>query len=246
MALHAGVTPNLGRAARPARSGIFDVTNISPNGRSTILSRSIEYQQLMYTQSHNCTKHNCKCDYQSHPPPPDKPPVSQGPNLLWTKSIEGVIETWHRTGILPSSNLGLHSSYQFQGLSRQDLRLVYHLLSIYQDMQRVNLSQCTLWVQELPRYFPELQSHYDKIVLSQRNSFLNAAEGYDFVMSAVLAFAATHLAWLTHSTETKNLAYHHRGVALKGLHDAIGQFSRESSDAILAASILLSWQTSDW
>lgn len=84
------------------------------------------------------------------------------------------------------------------------------------------------------------------IVLSRANSFLDAAEGYDFVMSAVLAFAATHLAWLTHSTETKNLAYHHRGVALKGLHDAIGHFSRESSDAILAASILLSWQTSDW
>ncbi|KAL8733156.1 MAG: hypothetical protein Q9166_002348 [cf. Caloplaca sp. 2 TL-2023] len=123
--------------------------------------------------------------------------------------------------------MGLHSDHQFQGLSREDLRLVYHLLSIHRDMQRANLSQCTVWVQELP-------------------SFLNAADGYDFVMSAVLGFAATHLAWLTHSTETKNLAYYHRGVALKGLHGAIGHFSRESSDAILAASILLSWQTSDW
>lgn len=65
-------------------------------------------------------------------------------------------------------------------------------------------------------------------------------------MSAVLGFAATHLAWLTKSPETKNLAYLHRGVALKGLHDAIGHFSQASSDAILAASILLSWQTSEW
>lgn len=81
---------------------------------------------------------------------------------------------------------------------------------------------------------------------NQCNSFLNAADGFGFAMSAVLAFAATHLAWLTHSIETKNLAYHHRGIALKGLHEAIGQFSHESSDAILAASILLSWQTSDW
>lgn len=108
-----------------------------------------------------------------------------------------------------------------------DLRLVYHLLSIHQDMQRLNLGHCTVWVQELP-------------------SILDAADGHSFVMNGVLAFAATHLAWLTDSTETKNLAYHHRGVALKGLHDAIGNFSRESSDAILAASILLSWQTSDW
>ncbi|KAL9022385.1 MAG: hypothetical protein Q9185_000426 [Variospora sp. 1 TL-2023] len=50
-------------------------------------------------------------------------------------------------------------------------------------------------------------------------------------MSGVLAFAATHLAWLTESSETKNLAYHHRGVALKGLHDAI---------AVAAPEILLS------
>ena len=77
-------------------------------------------------------------------------------------------------------------------------------------------------------------------------SFLNAAEGFGFVMSAVLAFSATHLAWLTNSTETKSLAYHHRGVALKGLHEAIGRFSRDNSDAVLAASMLLSWQTSDW
>ncbi|KAL8953089.1 MAG: hypothetical protein Q9222_001027 [Ikaeria aurantiellina] len=123
--------------------------------------------------------------------------------------------------------MALLSSQQFRGLSRVDLRLVYHLLSIYQDMENANLSQCSVWVEELP-------------------SFLNAAHGYDFVMSGILAFAATHLAWLTSSVGTKNLAYYHRGVALKGLHDAIGHFSQESSDAILAASILLSWQTSDW
>ncbi len=82
--------------------------------------------------------------------------------------------------------------------------------------------------------------------LTPIDSIVSAAEGHSFVMNSVLAFAATHLAWLTDSMETKNLAYYHRGVALKGLHDAIGNFSRESSDAILAASILLSWQTTDW
>lgn len=86
----------------------------------------------------------------------------------------------------------------------------------------------------------------DGHVLNSSNSILDAAGGHSFVMNGVLAFAATHLAWLTDSTETKNLAYYHRGIALKGLHEAIGNFSRESSDAILAASILLSWQTSDW
>ena len=78
------------------------------------------------------------------------------------------------------------------------------------------------------------------------SSFLDAAVGHDFVMSSVLALSATHIAWITNSVETKNLAYYHRGVALKGLQAAIGRFSRENSDAVLAASILLSWQASEW
>lgn len=65
-------------------------------------------------------------------------------------------------------------------------------------------------------------------------------------MSALLALSASHLAWQTENTDTMNLAYHHRGVALKGLHEAIGAFSRENSDAILAASMLLSWQATEW
>jgi len=43
-----------------------------------------------------------------------------------------------------------------------------------------------------------------------------------------------------------HLAYQHRGSALKGLQEAIGAFSKENSDAVLAASILLSWQATDW
>jgi len=65
-------------------------------------------------------------------------------------------------------------------------------------------------------------------------------------MSAVLALSASHLAWKTKSPDTENLACYHRGVALKGLHEAIGAFSRENSEAILAASMLLSWQATEW
>lgn len=75
---------------------------------------------------------------------------------------------------------------------------------------------------------------------------LDAADGHDFVMSAILAFSAMHIAWLTKSAETKNLAYQHSGIAIKGLHEAIGSFSQDNSDAVLAASILLAWQASDW
>jgi hypothetical protein len=42
------------------------------------------------------------------------------------------------------------------------------------------------------------------------------------------------------------MAFEHRGLALKGLHEAIGSFLRENSDAVLAASLLLSWQATEW
>jgi hypothetical protein len=65
-------------------------------------------------------------------------------------------------------------------------------------------------------------------------------------MHSLLALSASHLAWLTGCTLTANMAFEHRGIALKGLHDAIGSFLRENSDAVLAASLLLSWQATEW
>lgn len=65
-------------------------------------------------------------------------------------------------------------------------------------------------------------------------------------MSAILAFSAQHLAMETNSTEVLNLAYHHRGIALSGLHTAVGTFSEGNAEATLAAGVLLSWQASEW
>lgn len=62
----------------------------------------------------------------------------------------------------------------------------------------------------------------------------------------MLAFSAMHVAYLTGCPAVGNMAYEHRGVALSGLQEAIGSFSRENSDAILAASLVLSWQATDW
>ncbi|KAM3478650.1 hypothetical protein MY8738_005837, partial [Beauveria namnaoensis] len=50
----------------------------------------------------------------------------------------------------------------------------------------------------------------------------------------------------SHYTLLSTIAIEHRSIALKGLHTAIGTFSRETSDAILAASLVLSWQANDW
>ena len=67
-----------------------------------------------------------------------------------------------------------------------------------------------------------------------------------FVMSALLALSASHIAWLTDCPMVKQIAQHHHSKALGGLHEAVGTFSKETSDAVLAASLLLSWQASEW
>lgn len=61
-----------------------------------------------------------------------------------------------------------------------------------------------------------------------------------------MTFSAAHLAWITRSQETQQLALHHQRTAVHGLHKTISTFSKENCDEVLAASILLSWQDSDW
>ncbi|KAK6398462.1 hypothetical protein LTR65_000013 [Meristemomyces frigidus] len=55
--------------------------------------------------------------------------------------------------------------------------------------------------------------------------FLSIASSYPYVMQALFSFSANHLAWVHSSTETRNLA---------------------NADAVLAASLLLQWQATDW
>jgi hypothetical protein len=102
--------------------------------------------------SRNCTKHNCRCDYIDNPPGGEVAKSPEGPNLLWTPTIEHEIEVWQATGIFPFFEINLQSYGHFRDLSSVDLRLVHHLSSMYRDMQPANLGNCTLWVERIPRY----------------------------------------------------------------------------------------------
>lgn len=78
------------------------------------------------------------------------------------------------------------------------------------------------------------------------SGFLSMAVTHTFLMSSLLAFSACHLAWFKRNNELNHLVYHHRGIALRGLQEALGTFSRDNYEAILATSMLLSWQESEW
>jgi len=65
-------------------------------------------------------------------------------------------------------------------------------------------------------------------------------------MHALLSFSANNLAWTNSSNDCRNLHIQHGSIALGGLHEAIGSFSHQNADAVLAASLLMLWQATDW
>ncbi|PGH26526.1 hypothetical protein AJ80_01840 [Polytolypa hystricis UAMH7299] len=198
----------------------------SRKGCKTCKRRHIRCDETM-PQCRNCTKHNCRCDYMDNLVKPEPPTSPRGIDLRMTPEIEMEIEAWLKTGNPPFPELQLTSRAFWYKFTRTDLRLIHHIAGLSIDLHRRGYSNCTVWAQKMP-------------------IFLAISLSSEFVMSAILALSAFHLAWLTQNPDTENLAYHHRGIALKGLHEAISAFSRENSDAILAASMLLSWQATEW
>lgn len=152
---------------------------------------------------------------------PDKP------DLMWTPQIEAAIAEWQHTGVFPFPSLGIYPAPMPHMYSVEDLRLIYHVAALYHQLAAIDANNFTLWTRHIPNLL--------------RIGATNA-----YVMHALLAFSAMHIAFLTDCRLVSNMAFEHRGIALSGLHAAIGSFSRDTSDAILAASLVLSWQAADW
>ncbi|KAL2131334.1 hypothetical protein VTI74DRAFT_5258 [Chaetomium olivicolor] len=180
-----------------------------------------------FPQCRNCTKHKIRCPYNDVPVPEDRAGSPDKPDLMWTPEIEATIDQWRRTGMFPFPSLGIYPAPAPQLLTVEDLRLIHHVASISHQMQEIDANDFTLWTRQIP-------------------TIIRIGATHSYVLHALLAFSAMHLAYLTGCPAVGNMAYEHRGVALKGLQEAISTFSRETSDAILAASLVLSWQATDW
>lgn len=146
---------------------------------------------------------------------------------MWTPEIEVAIEQWHITGVFPFPSLNIFPTPPPQFLSAEEMRLLYHVASISNQLGTIDANGFTLWTRQIP-------------------VIMRIGATHRYVLHALLAFSAMHIAFLTECPLVGNMAYEHRGMALKGLQEAIGTFSRETSDAILAASLVLSWQATDW
>ncbi|RPB13171.1 putative ubiquitin carboxyl-terminal hydrolase 2 [Morchella conica CCBAS932] len=172
-----------------------------------------------FPQCRNCTKHNVRCDYMDAPADGENPPIPGSPDLNISSQDQQELDNWVVKGEWPFPSLGLNNEPSPSSYSPTDLRLIHHISSVAVKMQESKPEKDQLWTKRVP---------------------------IDFVMHSLLALSASHLSWLTACSATMHLAYQHRGLALKGLQKAIGSFCKENSDAVLAASILLSWQATDW
>ena len=202
------------------------------------------------SRSRNCTKHQVRCDYMDSPTAPSIEEIAtqpQQPDLMWTPEIEQIVDTWQRTSQFPFPELHVYPRPHWSSYSRDDLRLLYHVSQISNDMIASKSSKLTLWIEYMPRLVAlDLICLKLAVLYLTICRFIGLAASHPFLMHAILGFSATHLAWASQSQETKNLAFQHSGIALSGLQDALGAFSKQNSDAILASSLLLSWQANDW
>ncbi|KAL7795046.1 hypothetical protein V8C37DRAFT_54205 [Trichoderma ceciliae] len=199
----------------------------SRKGCDTCKRRHIRCDES-FPQCRNCTKHKIRCPYNDvQVPDAGRSTTPDKPDLMWTPDIEASIGEWRRTGMFPFPSLGIYPAPMPHMFSLEDLRLIHHVASLYYQLQASGANNFTLWTRHIP-------------------TLLKIGATTPYVMHAVLAFSAMHLAFLTDCPLVGSMAFEHRGKALSGLHAAIGSFSRDTSDAILAASLVLSWQATDW
>ncbi|KAH9435225.1 hypothetical protein MCOR02_004175 [Pyricularia oryzae] len=198
----------------------------SRKGCETCKRRHIRCDET-FPQCRNCTKHKIRCPYNDIPMSDERSGSPDQPDLMWTPEYKAVIEQWQNTGVFPFPGMNIYPTPNPQYLSTEDLRLIHHVASISDQMLSMDADGFTLWTRQIP-------------------TLIKIGATTPYVMHALLAFSAMHIAFLTDCPLVGNMAYEHRGIALKGLQEAIGTFSRETSDAILAASLVLSWQATDW
>jgi hypothetical protein len=147
--------------------------------------------------------------------------------LSFSPSTESKIEQWQSTGSFPYPDLQVFPPPPTQEYSKNELRLIHHLTSVSNELRSKGVSNLTTWTEKVPK-------------------FLSLAATYPFVMHALLSFSANNIAWTRSSSETRNVQMQHGTIALRGLHEAIGNFSHANADAALATSLLLLWQATDW
>ncbi|KAI9731123.1 MAG: hypothetical protein M1818_007981 [Claussenomyces sp. TS43310] len=111
-------------------------------------------------------------------------------------------------------------------LPASQLKLLHHMSAISASIQAAESGNIVIYLKRLP-------------------IFLKIGFSYDFVMHSLMAWASSHFAFCTKSVAAENVARHYRIFAMQGLQGAISSFDEKNMDAVLSASLLLSWQAAN-
>ncbi len=75
---------------------------------------------------------------------------------------------------------------------------------------------------------------------------MRLAAKHDYDAQSLFAPSATHLGSTVKYAALDQVAFAHQGKAFRSLNHAVGAFDQENSDAVLAVSAILSWQSPEW
>lgn len=151
----------------------------------------------------------------------DQPTLSTVPEYADSNST--------RTGSVSSdtSEPCCNPRWQSFGTARYDYFVQSALTKVHNDLASKGSIPFTTWPQEIPK-------------------FQDIAESFPFVRSALLSFAVNNFVGPQEYVQAQKLHIHYSGIALRGLHDSLGEFTYTNADAVLAASLLMSWQATNW
>jgi hypothetical protein len=101
------------------------------------------------------------------------------------------------------------------------------------------------WTNQIPKFVtpPDFQLEQLRLI---RSRFVELSLSSEIVRHSLLALSAAHVGWITRSSELDNVAAWHQTAAYAKLQGAVEGFSRGTADAVLASTILLSWQAPEW
>ncbi|KAG9237986.1 hypothetical protein BJ875DRAFT_515840 [Amylocarpus encephaloides] len=108
-------------------------------------------------------------------------------------------------------------------LPSQELFLLQHLASFTPDVQFID-NKYSMWMRKVPTLIAD----------------------HRFLLDVVLGVSAAHHSVTVEGPDSAQLALYYRGRGLKGLQDALSNFSETNADAVLASSIMLTWYMCDW
>ncbi|CAG8958598.1 hypothetical protein HYFRA_00009915 [Hymenoscyphus fraxineus] len=122
----------------------------------------------------------------------------------------------------------------------------YNLIYNYPTVEAAKLPPQELFLlQHLSSFTPEVQ-FIDNKYSSWMRQVPSMIGDHRFLLDVVLGVSAAHHNLSVGGTDSGQLALYYRGRGLKGLQDALGNFSESNADAVLASSIILTWYSTEW